>query len=190
MDITMIGGGRRENAKTVSEEGILPVMNQPATTPGCLREGPVKEDWPGAMRIHLDPAMSTPLCACGSMPNKVHIRPVADTPPADNSMQMGEQELIPPHMRSKSNSPVPSGSRGTPNSYVVADTPPRPGTASRGSCRPPIFNIRSVFDSDSDEEGGGEEDPCPHFVSGCRRPKMAQYQNSNFPCQFKLCHKT
>ena len=35
--------------------------------------------------------------------NKVHIRPVADTQPADDGVQVGEQELIPPHMRSKSN---------------------------------------------------------------------------------------
>ena len=50
--------------------------------------------------------------------NKVHIRPVVDTPPADNGVQLGEQELIPPHRRSRSNSLVASCSRDTPNSYA------------------------------------------------------------------------
>ena len=94
--------------------------------------------------------------------NKVHIRPVVDTPPADNGVQLGEQELIPPHRRSRSNSPVASCSRDTPNSYVVADMPPRPTTANRGSCKPPTFNIRSVWDSDSEEE---EERMIPVHIS-------------------------
>ena len=87
--------------------------------------------------------------------NKVHIRPVADPLPVDNDVQPGEQELIPLHRRSRSRSPVATCSRvsmGSPNLYVVADSPPRLPTASRGSCRPPAFNLRSAWDSSSEEE--------------------------------------
>ena len=87
--------------------------------------------------------------------NKVHIRPVADPFPMDNNVQPGEEELIPPHRRSRSRSPEASCSRvsmGSPNSYMAADSPPRPPTAGRGLCRPQAFNLRSAWDSSSDEE--------------------------------------
>ena len=90
--------------------------------------------------------------------NKVHIRPVEDLFPANNNVQPGEEEIIPPHSRSRSRSRSPEAScsrvsMGSPNSYVVADSPPRPPTSGRGSCRPPAaFNLRSAWDSSSYEE--------------------------------------
>ena len=60
----------------------------------------------------------------------------------------GVQDVVPPHLRSASNLPAPSGSHGTPNSYVVADSP-RP---SGSRCNPTSFAIRSVFDTDLEEE--------------------------------------
>ena len=92
--------------------------------------------------------------------NKVHIRPVEDMFPANNNVQPGEEEVIPPHRRSRSRSPEASCSRvsmGSPNLYVVEDTPPRPSRSDRGSCRPPVvFNLRSAWDSSSDEEEEGQ----------------------------------
>ena len=101
--------------------------------------------------------------------NKVHIRPVEDMFPANNNVQPGEEEIIPPHRRSRSRSrsrsPEASCSRvsmGSPNSYIVEDTPPRPPRSGRGSCRPPaVFNLRSAWDSSSDEEEEEEEGQVP-----------------------------
>ncbi len=108
---------------------------------------------------------------------EVHIRPVQDPEdliPTEYQAQPGEEERRRSReRRTRSRSPVaarPRVPRGTPNSYVVEDSPPRPPTVydvedspprsprNEDGCKPTTaFSLRAALDSSSEEETENEE---------------------------------